>query len=171
MAICDLSMLEKLDLSHNLLDGLPAVACRLQCLADLNLSGNDRLTCVPPVVGALRSLERLRFVRCRGIDTLPPQLVALSSLKELDCHETPLTLPPYALIELGGLKALRDFYAIAAARTWWTGRACDRILDGQQLAPEILELIGEFAHERGTSESARSRRAMSSRCLESGSDV
>ena len=142
--VCELTALQKLDVSHNYLSDLPAAMRQLTQLRELNLSSNPRLAHVPPVVGELHALERLRFMRCNALNSMPEHIASLPRLKELDVHETPLTLPPYALIELGGLEALRTFHREHRAQLWWLGCACERVTAGAHALPnEVLELISE----------------------------
>jgi internalin A len=83
----------ELDLSDNQLTSLPPAIGILINLIRLRLDGN-RLTNLPPEIAQLITLERLRLDG-NQLTTLPPEVTKLPNLTSLDLHGNQLTdLPP-----------------------------------------------------------------------------
>ncbi|KAA0705115.1 hypothetical protein E1301_Tti022224 [Triplophysa tibetana] len=100
----ELTELQKLNLSLNLLRSIPSSLAVLQNLVVLNLWGNQ-LTSLPPEVGRLRNLKVLFAYRNRLSD-VPEELGCCTKLEVLSLANNQLTGLPASLSALSGLKKL-----------------------------------------------------------------
>lgn len=113
--ISQLTSLQALNLSYNMLNDLPASISQLTNLKTLQLSANDFET-LPNVIGNLTSLQKL-ILSGNQIPTLPSCIGQLTNLKELDLWSVcamptspPFTLPTFItnLISLQKLNVGRN---------------------------------------------------------------
>ncbi|KAJ1378660.1 Tyrosine-protein kinase, active site [Sesbania bispinosa] len=103
----DHSLVEKLDLSHQNLQGNITLMSRLKSLRWLDLSNNNFHGLIPPVFGNLSDLEFLDMSSNKFEGSIPPQFGALRSLKSLNLSNNLLVgeIPK----ELQGLENLQEF--------------------------------------------------------------
>jgi Leucine-rich repeat (LRR) protein len=103
-SLCQLTQLQSLDLSHNLLTALPELLCQLIQLQSLYLSHN-RLTALPEWLGQLTQLQSLDLSYNR-LTALPESLGRLTQLQSLNLGPNQLAVLPESLGQLTQLESL-----------------------------------------------------------------
>jgi internalin A len=100
--LCELSLLETLDLSFNALKTLPLEIGRLSNLQHLWLN-NNQLQQIPPEIGSLTNLKSL-WLSSNKLSRIPSQVGNLNTLESLDLSKMAITELPQ---ELGNLRHLQ----------------------------------------------------------------
>ncbi|KAI0225465.1 cysteinyl-tRNA synthetase [Massospora cicadina] len=81
-----LTALTSLNLSNNRFSLFPAAICQLVQLVHLDISFNE-IRHLPPTIGQLKNLRQLLLISNRISGALPPALLHLSQLRELDLRK------------------------------------------------------------------------------------
>ena len=100
--------LESLDLSFNILGGLPDWLPEMRRLSTLWLVGNERLKRLPPALFDMPALTRLGLWEC-PIREIPLDILRASQLSYLAIDEKRLESPPPE-VATQGLDAIRDYW-------------------------------------------------------------
>ncbi|XP_056408270.1 leucine-rich repeat and calponin homology domain-containing protein 4-like, partial [Hyla sarda] len=90
-SLCNLQVLTYLNISRNLLTSLPPHICRLPLT--VLIASNNKLSSVPEEVGAMSSLRQLD-ISCNELQLLPAQMGSMGSLRELNVRRNQLTSLP-----------------------------------------------------------------------------
>ena len=102
--IRDLTLVEDLNISFNLLEELPEWINEFTALKVLRITDN-RLKTLPKSIGELRCLEEL-YARGNQLETLPNTLGKLSAIKVLELYQNNLNSIPEAIGNLTNLEML-----------------------------------------------------------------
>ncbi|XP_043692149.1 leucine-rich repeat receptor-like tyrosine-protein kinase PXC3 [Telopea speciosissima] len=119
----NLSMVEKLDLSHHELRGNVTLASELKALKWLDLSFNNFLGPIPPAFGNLSQLEFLDLSWNKFESSIPPDLGRIKNLMSLNLSYNLLTgrIPD----ELQSLESLQNFQisgnSLIGSIPYWVG--------------------------------------------------
>ena len=100
--------LERLDLSSNILSGLPDWLPEMRRLSTLWLVGNERLKRLPPSVFDMPALKVLGLMEC-PIREIPSDILRADKLSYLAIDEVRLESPPPE-VATQGLDAIRDYW-------------------------------------------------------------